>query len=48
MSGEGLIKLLLALHGLLDHIQTVTLEPVKEAVKTLHERVAAEVEADDN
>lgn len=44
--GDRCIFLLLALHKLLEHIKTVTLESVREAVKGLHERIAAEVAAE--
>ena len=46
--GASLIFFLLAFHRLLDHIETVMLEPVRIAVNGLHDRVAAEVVAEDD
>ena len=47
-SGENLIIFTLAFHRLLGHIQTVAMEPVREAIKNLYARVAGEVEVEKN
>ena len=44
--GDSLVFFLLAFHRLLTYIRTATLEPVREAVRGLHEKIAKEVEAE--
>ena len=43
--GDSLVFFLLAFHRLLTYIRTATLEPVREAIRGLHEKIAKEVEA---